>query len=54
MVPGFVDTPAFETSREAGKHLRDDPDNLYRELMSHLDEFAEKQLESAIRSGGCR
>ena len=48
VVPGFVDTPAFETSREAGKHLRDDPDNPYRELMDHLDEFAAQQLESAI------
>jgi NAD(P)-dependent dehydrogenase (short-subunit alcohol dehydrogenase family) len=48
VVPGFVDTPAFETSREAGKHLREDPDNPYRELMHNLDEFAEKQLESAI------
>jgi NAD(P)-dependent dehydrogenase (short-subunit alcohol dehydrogenase family) len=48
VVPGFVDTPAFETSREAGKHLRDDPDNPYRELMDNLDEFAQKQLESAI------
>ena len=48
VVPGFVDTPAFETSREAGKHLRDDPDNPYRELMQNLDEFTEKQLESAI------
>ena len=33
VVPGFVDTPAFETSRE---------------LMDHLDEFAAQQLESAI------
>ena len=48
VVPGFVDTPAFETSREAGKHLRDDPNNPYRELMHNLDEFAENQLESAI------
>lgn len=48
VVPGFVDTPAFETSREAGRHLREDPDNPYRELMEHLDEFAQKQLESAI------
>lgn len=48
VVPGFVDTPAFETSREAGKHLREDPDNPYRELMDNLDEFAEQQLQSAI------
>jgi NAD(P)-dependent dehydrogenase (short-subunit alcohol dehydrogenase family) len=48
VVPGFVDTPAFETSRAAGKHLREDPDNLYRDLMDNLDEFAQQQLESAI------
>lgn len=48
VVPGFVDTPAFETSREAGKHLREDPNNLYRDLMHNLDEFAEDQLKSAI------
>ncbi len=48
VVPGFVDTPAFETSRAAGKHLREDPNNLYRDLMDHLDEFADQQLESAI------
>lgn len=48
IVPGFVDTPAFDKSREAGRHLRDDPENPYRELMDHLDEFAQQQLESAI------
>jgi len=48
VVPGFVDTPAFETSREASKDLRADPNNLYGELMHNLDEFAKKQLESAI------
>jgi NAD(P)-dependent dehydrogenase (short-subunit alcohol dehydrogenase family) len=49
VVPGFVDTPAFETSREAAKHLRDDPNNPYRELMHNLDDFARRQLESAIK-----
>jgi NAD(P)-dependent dehydrogenase (short-subunit alcohol dehydrogenase family) len=48
VVPGFVDTPAFEASREAGKHLRDDPNNPYRELMDHLDAFTQDQLKSAI------
>jgi NAD(P)-dependent dehydrogenase (short-subunit alcohol dehydrogenase family) len=48
VVPGFVDTPAFETSRRAGQHLRDDPNNPYRELMDNLDEFAQEQLKSAI------
>lgn len=48
IVPGFVDTPTFDKSREAGAHLRDDPDNPYRDLMEHLDEFAKDQLKSAI------
>jgi NAD(P)-dependent dehydrogenase (short-subunit alcohol dehydrogenase family) len=48
VVPGFVDTSAFETSREAGRHLRDDPHNPYRELMDHLDAFTQQQLQSAI------
>lgn len=48
VVPGFVDTPAFDISREAGKHLREDPNNPYRELMEHLDAFAREQLKSAI------
>lgn len=48
IVPGFVDTPAFDKSREAGRHLREDPTNPYRELMGHLDDFVRQQLESAI------
>lgn len=48
VVPGFVDTPAFETSRQAAKHLREDPNNIYRDLMESLDEFTDDQLESAI------
>lgn len=48
IVPGFVDTPAFDKSRQAGQHLRNDPNNPYRELMDHLDAFAQQQLESAI------
>lgn len=48
VVAGFVDTPAFDTSRKAGEHLRNDPSNPYRELMEHLDQFATEQLESAI------
>ncbi|MGB5811377.1 MAG: SDR family oxidoreductase [Polyangiales bacterium] len=48
VIPGFVDTPTFDTAREAGKHLRDDPDNPYRQLMSDLDEFADEQLQSAV------
>ncbi len=47
VVPGFVDTPTFDTAREAGQHLRDDPENPYRKLMTDLDEFAKEQLKSA-------
>ncbi len=48
IVPGFVDTPTFDKSREAGKHLRRDPDNPYRDLMAHLDDFATEQVKSAV------
>ena len=48
IVPGFVDTPTFEKSREAGQHLRDDPSNPYRQLMTDLDAFATDQLKSAV------
>ena len=50
VIPGFVDTPAFETSREAAKELRRAPSNPYRDLVDGLDEFAARQLESAISS----
>ena len=48
IVPGFVDTPAFDTSRQAGQHVRDDPSNPYRQLMADLDDFATEQLKSAV------
>lgn len=48
IVPGFVDTPTFDKSREAGQHLRDDPNNPYQKLMSDLDDFANEQLKSAV------
>lgn len=48
VVPGFVDTPTFDKAREAGRHLRDDPDNPYRQLMLNLDDFANEQLKSAV------
>ena len=48
IVPGFVDTPTFDKSRQAGEHLRDDPSNPYRRLMSDLDAFATEQLKSAV------
>jgi NAD(P)-dependent dehydrogenase (short-subunit alcohol dehydrogenase family) len=48
IVPGFVDTPTFDKSRQAGQQLRDDPNNPYRKLMSDLDDFANEQLKSAV------
>jgi NAD(P)-dependent dehydrogenase (short-subunit alcohol dehydrogenase family) len=48
VVPGFVDTPTFEKSREAGKHKREDPDNPYREVLRSAEAFVEDQLQSAI------
>jgi len=48
IVPGFVDTPTFDKSRTAGRHLRDDPSNPYRKLMADLDDFATDQLKSAV------
>jgi NAD(P)-dependent dehydrogenase (short-subunit alcohol dehydrogenase family) len=48
IVPGFVDTPTFDKSRAAGRHLRDDPSNPYRQLMADLDDFATVQLKSAV------
>ncbi len=48
IVHGFVDTPTFDKSRQAGEHLRDDPSNPYRQLMSDLDAFATEQLKSAV------
>jgi NAD(P)-dependent dehydrogenase (short-subunit alcohol dehydrogenase family) len=48
IVPGFVDTPTFEKARAAGRHLRDDPSNPYRQLMHDLDHFADDQLKSAV------
>ena len=48
VVPGFVDTPTFEKSREAGKHKREDPDNPYRQALESAEAFVEEQLKSAI------
>ena len=50
VIPGFVDTPTFETSREALGEFRHDPENPYRSLLDGLEEFSDKQLESAISS----
>ncbi len=49
IVPGFVDTPVFDTSREMGQALREDESNPYRQLMFDLDDFAQAQLEKALR-----
>lgn len=48
IIPGFVDTPTFDKSREAGAETRNDPANPYRDVMEHLDEFANEQLEKAV------
>lgn len=50
VIPGFVDTPTFETSRETLGEFRHDPENPYRSLLDGLEEFSDKQLESAISS----
>jgi len=48
IVPGFVDTPTFDTARAAGQHMRDDPSNPYREWNANLDDFAADQYKSAV------
>jgi NAD(P)-dependent dehydrogenase (short-subunit alcohol dehydrogenase family) len=48
VVPGFVDTPTFGKSREAGRHKREDLDNPYREVLQSAEAFVEDQLQSAI------
>ncbi len=49
IIPGFVDTPTFDNSREAAQALRADPANPYRQLMLDLDDFATAQLKRALR-----
>ena len=48
VVPGFVDTPTFDNSREMAGEQRADPDNPYRQLMFDLDEFAKAQVANAL------
>jgi NAD(P)-dependent dehydrogenase (short-subunit alcohol dehydrogenase family) len=48
IIPGFVDTPTFDNTREAAQPLRNDLANPYRQLMFDLDDFATKQLRSAL------
>jgi short-subunit dehydrogenase len=50
VIPGFVDTPAFETAKASGEELRNDPSNLYQQLMFDLEEFANGQLKNAASS----
>lgn len=50
IIPGFVDTPAFETAVASGTKLRNDPDNIYQELMFDLERFANEQLKNAATS----
>jgi NAD(P)-dependent dehydrogenase (short-subunit alcohol dehydrogenase family) len=48
IVPGFVDTPTFDNSREMGRALREDPSSPYHALMHQLDAFARVNQASAI------
>ena len=48
VIPGFVDTAVFDNAREGAQHLRQDPDNPYRETMFVLDDLAKKNLENAL------
>jgi NAD(P)-dependent dehydrogenase (short-subunit alcohol dehydrogenase family) len=48
IIPGFVDTAVFDNAREGSQHLRDDPDNPYRQLFSDFDDFTTKQLKKAL------
>jgi short-subunit dehydrogenase len=48
VIPGFVDTAAFDNAREEAQFLRDDPTNPYRQSMFDLDELAKKNLENSL------
>lgn len=48
IIPGFVDTAVFDNAREGAQHLRNDPNNPYRETMFELDDLAKKNLENAL------
>ena len=48
VVPGFVDTPTFDKSREARAKAGDESDNPYSDLMDNLDAFANEQLKKAV------
>ena len=48
VIPGFIDTPTFDNSRQMGSALREDTSNPYRSLMFELDSFATSQLRRAL------
>jgi len=48
IIPGFVATEAFETAKNQGRSLREDPANPYRPLMFDLEDFANDQLRGAL------
>lgn len=48
VIPGFVDTAVFDNARDGAQHLREDPDNPYRQTMFDLDELAKKNLENPL------
>jgi short-subunit dehydrogenase len=48
VIPGFVDTDVFENARQGSMHLREDPDNPYRQTMFDLDDLAKKNLKGAL------
>jgi NAD(P)-dependent dehydrogenase (short-subunit alcohol dehydrogenase family) len=47
VIPGFVETPAFDKARASGESLRNAPENPYRTLMDDMDRFAQSQLKNA-------
>ena len=48
LIPGFVDTAVFDNAREGARHLREDPENPYRDTMFVLDDLAKKNLKNAL------
>jgi short-subunit dehydrogenase len=48
VVPGFVRTAVFENTKRASTAFREDPANPYRQLFFDLEDFANKNLESAL------
>jgi short-subunit dehydrogenase len=48
VVPGFVDTAVFDNAREGSQHLREDPENPYRQTFFDLDDLAKSSLKNAL------